>query len=239
MSLGPSESLAKDIALAPVVGEGSIALTWTISGSVDGSSSIEGSLVPSSGQSLSISVPSTSSGGGPLRFEDLASGSWKLELRLLRNGSALCGLADALVVAAGMETKAVAAFKPPSASLSMAFGVPDYSAIPFQVEPSLRLASRGTSMVFRAPGSGKFSWYEEGLLLPGSGPELRYEPGGAPGLRRLDCVIGGSSLPRSGTAQARLSEAQSFGAACVERARGKGVGERSGAGSDAGSGRLP
>lgn len=210
LSLGPSESMTKDLLLAPVVGDGSIALSWTIAGSVEGSLSVAGSLSSSAGSTLPISASTVTAGGGPLRFEALHSGSWKLELRLLRDGAALCGLADALLVAAGMETKATVAFKPPEASLSLAFALPDYTALGFQVEPSLRHVSRGTEIAFRAPLSGELSWYEEGTLLSGSRAELRYVPGGASGVRRIDCVQGGA-LPRSGTAQARLSEAQSLG----------------------------
>ncbi len=192
------------------MGEGSIALSWTIAGSVKGSLSVEGSLSPTARPTLPISASAAGSAASPLRFEALHSGSWKLELRLLRDGIALCGLADALLVAAGMETKAVVAFKPPEASLAMAFAMPDYTALSFQVEPSLRHVSRGTQVAFRAPLSGELSWYEEGRLLAGSGPELRYAPGGAAGLRRIDCVQG-QALPRSGSAQARLGEAQGLG----------------------------
>ena len=119
LSLDPSEKLNKDIVLTPSTGEGSISLSWTLAGGIEGALSVEGSLASSGGVVLPIAAPC--SGGGPLRFEGLLNGSWKLELRLLRDGAALCGLADGVLVAAGMETKVSVAFKPPEAVLSLAW----------------------------------------------------------------------------------------------------------------------
>ncbi len=211
LSLGPSESQTKELVLSPMAGEGSISLSWTLSGSVDGSLSVEGSLKGSTGQALPIASPFSPSGGNPLRFEGLQNGSWRLELRLLRDGTALCGLADGVLVAAGMETKVTVTFKPPEAFLSLGFAMPDFSALSFQVEPSARLASRDTDMVFRSPVSGGLSWYAEGAPLPESGPQLRYAPTGAARSQRIDCVQGLSSLPRSGSATAKVYEAQALG----------------------------
>ncbi len=211
LSLGPSESQTKDILLAPVAGDGAISLSWTLSGSVDGILGVEGSLRGSAGEVLPIEAPFSGSGAKPLLFEGLRNGSWKLELRLLRNGLALCGLADGVLVAAGMETKVSVMFKPPEASISLGLVMPDFSTLAFQVEPTERLASRGTGLVFRVPASEGLSWYAEGDLLPESGPELRYTPIGSGGGLRIDCVQGLSALPRSGSAEAKICEAQVLG----------------------------
>ncbi len=215
LTLGPSECQTKDIFLAPLAGEGSVSLSWTLSGSLDGVLSIEGSLTSSSGAVVPIAAPfGSKAGGGPLRFEALGNGGWKLELRLLKDGTALCGLADGVIVAAGMETKLSVLFKPPEAALSLSLVLPDYAATSFSVEPSLRRVSRGISLLFRAPVSEGISWYAEGVPLPCSGPELRYAPSPPPSgpfSLRIDCVAGRASLPRSGSAQASIRETQGLG----------------------------
>lgn len=208
LSLSPSERVARDIFLAPAAGEGSVSLAWTLSGTVDGVLSLEGSLGGADAQVLPIAAPF---GGGPLRFEGLRNGAWTLELRLLKDGAPLCGLADGILVAAGMETKLSVCFKPPIAALSLGFVLPDYSGLGLQIEPSIRRVSRGTQVAFRAPTSGKLAWYEEGRALPAAGGEIRYAPSTAAASLRVDCVTLGSALPRSGSAQLRFAEGQALG----------------------------
>jgi DNA-binding beta-propeller fold protein YncE len=211
LSLGPSEKSARDIILNQVAGEGSVSLSWMLAGSVDGVLTVQGSLTSSAGLVLPIAAPFSAAGGGPLRFEGLRNGSWTLELRLFGDGAALCGLADGVLVAAGMETKVSVSFRPPEATLSLGFVLPDLTVPSFQVEPTVRRVSTGTSLIFRAPVLGALSWYAEGAALAVSGNELRYAPNSGPCVQRIDCVLGGSSLPRSGSAEAHICESQVLG----------------------------
>jgi hypothetical protein len=211
LNLRPSERVAKDIFLDQTVGEGSLSLSWTLAGSVSGALSVQGSLTSSGGIILPIAAPFSAVGGAPLRFEGLQNGSWILELRLFCDGTALCGLADGVLVATGMETKVSVSFRPPNAALSLGFVLPDFSALAFQVEPGVRRVSSATSLTFRAPILGSLSWYVEGAALAATGNELHYVPSGGPRLQRIDCVLGGSSLPRSGSAEACISESQALG----------------------------
>jgi hypothetical protein len=218
LSLGPSELLRRDILLMATVGTGSISLSWTLAGSPGGSLSLEGSLSSPAGTVLPIQAPSSASDGsflgGPLRLEGLQSGSWTLELRLLKDGSALCGLADAVLVGAGMETKISVSFKPPEALLSLGIVLPDYSSPGLHVEPSLRRGAGGAALCFRAPPVGALSWYAEGCPA-GSGTELDFRaelpPGGSPRGTRIDCVFPGASLARSGSAEAWVYPNQELG----------------------------
>ena len=134
LSLEPSQTLARDIFLAPVAGDGSVSLSWTLTGSVAGVLSVEGALTSSSGTVIAIATPFSPAGGGPLRFEGLRNGSWTLEIRLLRDGVAICGLADGVLVAAGMETRLSLSFRPPEAVLSLGFVLPDNSALALQID---------------------------------------------------------------------------------------------------------
>ena len=213
LDLEPSQLLARDMFLAPVAGDGSVSLSWTLTGSVSGVLSVEGALTSSSGTVLPIASPFSPVGGGPLRFEGLLNGSWTLEIRLLRDGAAVCGLADGVLVAAGMETQLSVSFRPPEAALSLGFVLPDYAALALQIEPGVRRVSPGTVQRFRTQAPGSLSWYVEGTTVGDSGNELVYTPGIGigPGVRRVDCVLGGSSLPRSGSAEARMCAGQGLG----------------------------
>ncbi len=214
LTLGPAETLHRDILLSPQVGLGSIALSWTLAGELEGRLQIEGSLSAPSQDPLPISadIASGGSAAGSLRLEGLRSGSWTLELRLLCDGSQVCGLADAVTVGAGMETQVLVRLCPPQALLSLGFALPDYSAPDLSVEPALRLAASGTSLGFRSGAQGDFSWYAEGCLV-GSGQGFLFAPmlaaGSPPRAFRIDCVQTG--LPRSGKAEARVYPSQSLG----------------------------
>ena len=211
LSLEPSQTLAKDIFLAPTAGDGSVTLSWTLTGSVAGVLTVEGALTSSGGTVIAIASPFAPAGGGPLRFEGLRNGSWTLEIRLLRDGAAICGLADGVLVAAGMETQLSVSFRPPEAALSLGFVLPDYSSLALQIEPGIRRASLGTAQEFRAPVTGALSWYVEGAAVGDSGSELVHTPSVGPGTQRIDCVLAGSSFPRSGSAEARTFASQALG----------------------------
>ena len=218
LDLGPSQLLRRDIILNPVAGLGSISLSWTLEASLAGSLTVEGALSSPGAATVPISAPFSSPGsetaGGALHIEALQSGGWKMELRLLADGAALCGLADAVLVASGMDTKINVSFKPPNASMALGFVLPDYSALAFQLEPGQRRVAAGSSLLFRAPAPGDFSWYAEGSAL-GTGRELCFKPGllpaGAPREFRIDCILTQVTLPRSGTAAALVYPAQSLG----------------------------
>jgi hypothetical protein len=214
LSVGPSERVAKDLILAPAVGEGALSLSWTLAGDATGNLTVEGALAGPGAKILPLSAAfADASGGKALRLEGLQNGSWTLTLRLHRDGVALCGLAEGILVAAGMETKATVRFTPPTATLALGFVLPDYSDLSLTVEPIVRRAARGVELAFRSSGSGNYAWYAEGKGLGVSGSQVRFTPdsGGISGSLRIDCVAEGGTVPRAGSAKAYVEKGQNLG----------------------------
>lgn len=214
IELSSSQSLSKEILLAPTVGDGSLSITWKLKGEAKASLRVKGSL---KGSSDEIRAIDSAFSEGSLRFDGLRSGSWILELKLIDGEAELCGLADGLLIAAGMETKAALSFAPPEATLSLGFVIPDYSSLGFALRPSLRRAARGTSLVYRAGAAAPLSWYIDGSAISASGAEIAIDtsPGGLVGAAtagfRLDCLQTSALLPRSGSASGIICEAQALG----------------------------
>jgi hypothetical protein len=218
LSVGPSERIVRDLLLSPLVGEGTLALSWSLNGSLAGNLRIEGSLSNSDGTVLPIAVAfatESNAAGGSLRFEALRSGGWTLSLQLLADGAVVCGLAEGILVAAGMETKAALRFEPPTASLALGFVMPDYSSLALTVEPAQRIVARGTISAFRILDTGNCSWYLEGEKI-GAGSAgtdfiLPADAGNGVSSRRLDCLALGAAGPRSGSARVYYEDAQALG----------------------------
>jgi hypothetical protein len=215
LSLEPSERVAKDIFLSPLAGVGSLSLSWSLVGDIGGSLSVEGSLMDSSGLALPIAATFSGPTGGPLRFENLRNGSWTLNLRLFCDGAVLCGLAEGILVAAGMETKAAVRFEPPKAALALGFVLPNYASLALAIEPKERKVALKSRIIFRAPVSGTCAWYADGLAL-GAGfqdAELSFLPDQSlkASSIRFDCLSNCGSGPRSGAVKASFYPELSLG----------------------------
>lgn len=213
--LGPSERLARTLALRPIAGSGSISLSWSLKGELDGNLTVRGSLEGPTGETRSIESPFARPVESPLAVAELPSGSWKLRLGLYRDGSPVCGLADGVLVAANMTTLVSVVFSPPTASLAMSFLVPDYGATSLGLEPAVRRAAAGRRVAFEAACEGPVSWFAEGAALAETGPRLLFEPEGGASSVRVDCVRTGSdgmSPPRSGCARVLERRKQRLGA---------------------------
>jgi hypothetical protein len=214
LRLEPSERLSRTLVLGPVPGRGSISLAWSLSGELGGALTVAGSLEGPSGERRSIDSPFDRPGGSPLSIGDLPSGGWKLSLSLLRDGTAVCGLAEGILVAAGMTTRASVVFSPPEARMSMSFIVPDYGSTSLSLAPSVRRAALAQEVAFKADCPGSASWFAEGSPLAETGPRLRFAPRTNAASTRVDCVYAdpnGSSPPRSGSARLVSRERQELG----------------------------
>jgi hypothetical protein len=213
--LGPSERVARTLILRPIAGSGSISLSWSLKGELDGTLTVRGSLEGPGGATRSVESPFALPGGSPLALADLPSGGWELSLSLLRDGAPVCGLADGVLVAAGMTTLVSVVFSPPAASMAMSFLVPDYAATSLGLEPAVRRAAAGGRVAFKADCDGPVSWFAEGSALAETGPKLLVEPEGGAASLRIDCVRtsgDGIAPPRSGTARVLERPRQALGA---------------------------
>lgn len=209
LDLVPGSETEGRILLTPIAGAGSIKLGWSCAGTVPGLLTIEGSLSGPAGAQLAIASPFEAEA---LVFSGLASGAWKLELRLLSEGSKVCGLAEAIVVAANMETEAALRFEPPDARLGLTLVAPDYGATTIGIKPALRRAAFGTELAFRCGPASAVSWYLDGSLLAEGGVELRLCPAAGAHERRIDCLLSGEGpLPLSGRADLRLGPPRRLG----------------------------
>jgi 3-carboxymuconate cyclase len=189
--LASGETKAETIALLPVDGSGSVTLSWTIVGDNGGTLTVEGALKGPGGRSVAIAAPASSAS---LRFSDLAAGSWKLELRLLKDGAALCGLAESVFVAASLDTAAAVVFQPPEATVGLKFALPDFSARSLALRPAKRRVAAGRTALFRAslPGASGFAWYRDGLALSAAGASAGVAAE-AVGNCRIDCLETGTT----------------------------------------------
>lgn|GEM_PF-3167990 len=213
--LEPSERTSHTVALRPISGKGSIALGWSLRGELDGGLSVSGSLEGPGGETRSIESPFDRSELSPLVFEDLPCGGWKLSLSLLRDGVAVCGLAEGVLVAAGMRTAVTVDFDPPAANLAITFIMPDYSSTSLALKPAVRRAASGQAVALEADCAGDVAWYAEGSRLAETGSRLLYTTEGSASSVRIDCVLAddeGSAPPRSGSARIIFREAQALDA---------------------------
>jgi len=200
LNLSSGEVRSATLALLPLSGKGSVLLIWSVKGDPGSQTRIEGRLCDSSGGSAPISALASL---GQLRLEGLDSGSWKLELRLEKDGTALCGLADSVLVVAGLETTATVSFDPPDANLGISLALPDFAPKALELLPPLRRVAQGTEAFFRVAGAqagSSFAWYKNGTSLADAGSELRVAFA-SPCKARLDCIESPASLvARSGQA---------------------------------------
>lgn len=213
LDLAPGATVEGSIALLPIQGLGSLELAWTLKGSLTGTLTVEGCLSGPGGEERAINAPFDTAS---LLIEALAAGSWGLELRLLADGQVVCGLADGILVAAGMRTSMTAGFEPPAASLALGLIAPDYRNSTLAIRPTTRRAVFGLELAFRTSGSGSPEWFLDGIGTSGNGSstasELRLVPAGTSPKRRLDCVDRGMGpVPKSGSAMIRLSAGPSVG----------------------------
>ncbi len=196
LELLPGESRAGSIILLPAVGEGSLSISWAVLGSVQGPSRVEGALRGPGGQVLPLSAEA---GALSIGIPALGSGPWELELRLMAGEIALCGLASALVIAAGMETLVSVQFEPPAARLGLGLILPEFTRPALDLNPLVRRAGTGETVAFRAgtgAGSGaalgpqalSLSWYRDGSALACAGSLLELPLPAAAARLRIDCL---------------------------------------------------
>jgi WD40 repeat protein len=212
--LEPSERLSRTLALRPIAGRGSISLSWSLTGEVGGALSVAGYLEGPGGERRVIESPFARPEGSPLAFGDLSSGGWTLSLSLLRDGAAVCGLADAVLVAANMTTMASVVFSPPEARMALGFLVPDYASTALGLEPAVRRAAAGRAAAFKAAREGAAAWFADGIALSATGPRLLYESPAAAASIRVDCVLAGADgmPPLSGSSRLLAREPRELGA---------------------------
>ena len=208
LKLAAGEERSATLRLYPNDGTGSVLLSWSIKGEPGGTLAVQGLLSGPKGAKTPISAEA---GQSSLRFESLAAGSWTLELRLEKDGGPLCGLADSVLVAAGMETSVTVTFEPPVATLGLQLGLPSFVERKLDLRPPMRRTARGQQAVFRAGPGGLFSWYQDGRRLAPVGPELSLAAASA-GLSRIDCVEGGeTTFAASNKAGLLAAEPPAFG----------------------------
>ena len=187
LNLSSGEARSATLALLPLSGKGSVLLSWSVKGDTGSQARVEGRLCDSSGGITPISALANL---GQLRIEGLDCGNWTLELRLEKDGAALCGLADSVLVVADLETKATVAFEPPAASLGISLALPDYAPKSLQLLPPLRRVAQGAEASFRvasAQSGSNFAWYKDGTALAASSSDLRITLA-SPCRARLDCI---------------------------------------------------
>jgi len=213
LSLSSGEARSATLALLPLSGKGSVLLNWSIKGEPGSQARVEGRLCNSSGGSTPISALASL---GQLRLEGLDCGSWTLELRLEKDGAALCGLADSVLVVAGLETMVTIAFDPPAASLGISLALPEYTPKALELLPPLRRVAQGTEASFRvasAQSGSSFAWYKDGTALAASGSDLRITLT-SPYRSRLDCIESqasqGAALLGASSGQATILAEKGF-----------------------------
>jgi DNA-binding beta-propeller fold protein YncE len=188
LSLAPGQRAKGNLLLVPSQGSGSLSLSWTLLASLTPPLEVSGSLKPGSGAPAAIQ---SSFEASPLRIEGLAAGRYELELRLRSAGTEVCGLADTILIAAGMETSATVFFDPPAAKLGISTVLPIFSAGDLEVAPLRRRIAAGRAASFRAAASEPLSWYLEGNPLPGTGWILQLPVFTEAGQRHVDCLATG------------------------------------------------
>ncbi len=208
LDLQPGEKRSATIILLPDSGTGSLALSWTTTGSPSGAILVEGELFSMEGKS----IPLASSGAsGTLFLTDIPSGSWTLTLLLQNETGKLAGLADSVLVVSGLETKVSVLFEPPLASLSLSLLSPSLEAETLSVSPPQRRVALGEAGLFRIPGTaGPGSWYRDGSPLAASQSEVAvsaaYE-----GSSRIDWVSTQANGAKSASSRLLASSATRLG----------------------------
>jgi len=204
LQLEPSECVSRTLVLRPIAGSGSISLRWSLQGELGGALSVTGSIEDAKGEIRAIESPFSRPEDSPLVIADLPSGSWKLRLSLLCEGETVCGLADAILVAANMTTLVSIVFSPPRASMALSFLIPDYESTSLSIEPAVRRAAVGARVAFKADCEAPVTWYSEGAALACASPLLQLDVLGAASSLRIDCIYAdaeGLYPPRSGSAR--------------------------------------
>ncbi len=208
LQLGAGETVQGSIVLLPLAGSGSLLLSWTCEGSIPGILQVEGSLSGPTGNSLAI-------GGDfdaiPLRFPELEAGAWTLVLELKADGQKICGLAESIFVAAGLETNACAVFSPTAARLALAFLTPDLGNAGGKLEPGLRRMAAGHSAAFLSPLAPPESWYCDAALLADKGNlAVLALPDEARKLRVDSLAVDTWGVPHSATASVLIETGRSL-----------------------------
>ncbi len=194
LSLAPGEKAKGDILLLPLQGAGSLCLSWTTNATLAQPLEVSGSLKPTSGTAAGTATPIQAAfTASPLLLNGLVAGRYELELRFISAGVEVCGLADSILIAAGLETRAQVAFEPPAARLCLGATLPAFGAGSLDLAPARRRVARGQATSFRASSPGPLSWYLEGRPLTGTAALLDLGGFAAPGQRHVDCL--GPGLP--------------------------------------------
>lgn len=208
VNLSPSQRVTGTLVLLPCSGSGSLFITWKYLGSIGGELRVDGRLLGPQETELPIAAAFSEA---PLHFENLMGGGWRIELRLLVDGIAVCGLSEGIFVASGMETRLDAIFEPPAATLSLSLMAPNFSAPLLPIRPSLRRAAPGSLLSFEAETEGPLAWTLEGEPLAGGEKRISFDYSQGLGKRHLDCVAQAESIPRSGRASFIIEESRSLG----------------------------
>ncbi|MDP3178561.1 MAG: beta-propeller fold lactonase family protein [Spirochaetaceae bacterium] len=200
--LAPAERRSATVPLLALGGTGEVLLSWTINGSLEGTLTIAGKLSRAGQEDRLLQA---GAGESPLRLEALAAGAWSLELQLVCNGSPICGLADSVLVGAGMETRVEALLVPPEARLSLSFALPLFEPRLLDLEPSVRRIAAGGMAAFRAMPDAQYSWFLDGNRLADTDSLLEVEPADE-SAGRIDCLeAGASSFPAAASVAVKQS----------------------------------
>jgi DNA-binding beta-propeller fold protein YncE len=147
---------------------------------------------------------------GSLRIGDVPGGSWALELRLVGDGTNICGLADSILVVSGCETSATVVFEPPNARLALAMIGPSFVAEALVALPPVRRIAPGAVARFSVPANaGPGAWFIEGIAAADGNDCAIIGP--VEGRNRLDWVSAGSYSARSSRADLIVGSETSLG----------------------------
>ncbi|HUX38769.1 MAG TPA: beta-propeller fold lactonase family protein [Rectinemataceae bacterium] len=208
LDLEPGERRSAAIVLLPEGGAGSMALSWTTTGSPSGALLVKGELCSIDGKILPLEAAGAS---GSLILPDIPSGSWSLSLTLENEAGRLAGLADSILIVSGFETKVSVLFEPPLATLTLALIAPSFAAETLTTSPPLRRVALGEAGLFAIPATaGPGSWYRDGSPLGSSQSEVAvvasYE-----GISRIDWVSNQTNIAKSASAGLLASPAAQLG----------------------------
>ena len=211
LSLGPAEARNAVLVLLPMGGKGNLAISWTIVGSLETGATVEGRLVPARGDPIILSSLADALSMAALEVD---SGPYTLELKLISPSGPLCGLAEAILVAADMETKASLVFEPPEARMALSIAAPDFDGPVLAILPSIRRVAPGVTAFFEARGenSGQGAWYVDGSESAETSSSLGLTGGEAYLKARVDRIAKGSEIAYgSASALLRVGEAYAAG----------------------------
>ena len=189
-SLGPGERRTATLVLYPLTGTGTLSLLWSTTGISSTGLRVKGSLIPGAALAdspipIAIDFPAVQ---GSAQLAGLTAGAYRLEIVLAEGEDVLCGLAESILIVAGMETTAELGFSPPDGRLVSLLTVPDFTGSFLSIVPAVRRVAPGIqARYWTSPQHSGGTWYGDGAVLGVQG-ESAVLTRGSPGTARLDWI---------------------------------------------------